>query len=62
MERREYNLSRPEGTDSGKGAVTTTLWDLMKEINEQTGSSDDHLVAEIVRDILDKGRARFGQG
>jgi hypothetical protein len=47
-------LAEPEVT-----AIETTLYDLVEAINEEVGPEEDHLVSEIVLDLLDRGRIRF---
>ena len=39
--------------------VTTTLYDLIEAICEETDPDDDSLVADIIVDLLNKGRIKF---
>jgi hypothetical protein len=48
-----------ELAEPGVTAIETTLFDLVEAINEEVGPEEDHLVSEIVLDLLDRGRIRF---
>ena len=39
--------------------IQTTLYDVIEAVNETLITGDDHVVAEIVMDLLNSCRARF---
>lgn len=52
-------VTTSESAEPGFTTIETTLYDLVEVLNEEVGSEEDHLVSEIVLDLLDRGRIRF---
>lgn len=46
-------------TNAELTTITTTLRDLIGAIQEEVEPEEDHLIAEVVLDLVDTGRIRF---
>ena len=53
------SISQQQRSAQAIRPIKTTLWELTKSINGEVKHAHDHLVAEIVSDILIKNRVRL---
>jgi len=59
MEQVAYDYSQHETEHKDKIVTKTTLYDLIKAINDDLPEEEDHVVTEIILDLLDKERIRL---
>jgi hypothetical protein len=59
MQQIPHAYSRPEPVQSELATITTTLGELIEAIDEEVEPEEDHLVAEVVLQLLETGQIRF---
>ena len=59
MEALAHDLYTKETIHTELSVIETTWSDLIRAINEEVEPEEDWLVAEVVLDLINKGRIRF---